>query len=112
MKEIEKLAKLKEKKLAKKISETTNIEFFQTKIEDKKIKQKYWVWERPCTVHIMHYLAGTLVVPIADNFGHGYPDTYGIFQGNIGKWIAEVIKEVKDFQSLSWNNLTKNCTRF
>ena len=95
-KELDKLAKSKEKEFARKISEATAaVSFFSTDIDSAKIRQKYWVWERPCTVHIMHYLAGTLVVPIADNFGHGYPDTYGIFHGNIGKWVADMRSMVK-----------------
>lgn len=85
--ELKRLAFNKEKELEKKQSQEETISFKAWPLDQKRIKDTYLIWERPCLVYFA-YPATEVLYNLGgyyDNYGYG--TTYGFFENGIAKYV-------------------------
>jgi|SRR3989338_107420 len=88
-KQLELLAKEKMPELQKLLLHTNEC-LFSTTVDESKLRDKYLIWERPCTLYFVFICAQVCVVPQTKNYGWGWGDTTGFFQNGMVKFIWDL----------------------
>jgi len=70
-------------------------------------KPKWWVWERPATVHIIYTGARAAVHPLKNEFGGCYGTLYGLFRNEMVKFFCDYSTMVKYGEKIVSNLMEK-----